>query len=403
MDKRVKTLIIAIAIALVVAIASTSYAFFTIGNKTGEETVITSGTMGLHLEDGPEVGLENAIPGTSVTKTFYVENTGNVATSYDLYLSEVVNTFVDKTDLVYTLTSNDGGYSTTGQVQAPSTPAKIVDAKPIAVGGIHHYTLVVTFLSKNENQDDNQGVEFSAKVQINEYKEAENNNGGGNGGNNPTPLPENVEIISGDTDTIGSEICIGSECFYLISKEANGDLKMLAKYNLNIGDNKVNDPEGIQSMSAIGWYDGGSSPYSASMKFSNYNYWDGVYNISIDDDVYGVGCNGYTYINNYVEYLSGYGVNVSGRNVNMEDLIDAVNGGEYLDSNPFGPFGDLNVKASQIEGREWIYGTSYWLSTTPAEDYLYVVESSGELTRSVYAQDGYYGFRPIIILHLNNN
>ena len=175
MDKRVKTLIIAIAIALVVAIASTSYAFFTISNKEGEETVIKSGTMGLHLEDGPEVGLENAIPGTSVTKTFYVENTGNVATAYDLYLSEVVNTFVDKTDLVYTLTSNDGGYSTTGQVQAPSTSAKIVDSEPIEVGGIHHYTLVLTFLEKNEVQDDNQGVEFKGKIQINEYSDGTGN------------------------------------------------------------------------------------------------------------------------------------------------------------------------------------------------------------------------------------
>ena len=53
--------------------------------------------------------LDNAIPGSSVSKTFTVKNTGNVATNYTIYFSELSNKFVDKTDLVYTLTSSNGG------------------------------------------------------------------------------------------------------------------------------------------------------------------------------------------------------------------------------------------------------------------------------------------------------
>ena len=64
--------------------------------------------MGLWLQSIKMV-LDNAIPGSSVSKTFTVKNTGNVATNYTIYFSELSNKFVDKTDLVYTLTSSNGG------------------------------------------------------------------------------------------------------------------------------------------------------------------------------------------------------------------------------------------------------------------------------------------------------
>ena len=174
MDKKVKILLLSIGIALLVAIISTSYAFFTISNKTGSEETITSGTMALTLHDGSKIETNFMIPGEYIEKTFYVTNTGSLATSYDIYLSEVVNDFADKTDLVYTLTSNDGGYSTSNQVQVPSASAKIVDNQAIGTTTTHHYTLRITFLNKNEAQDDNQGKHFSGKIQINEYQDVSN-------------------------------------------------------------------------------------------------------------------------------------------------------------------------------------------------------------------------------------
>ena len=41
----------------------------------------------------------------------------------------------------------------------------------IEAGKTHTYTLTITFLNKDENQDDNQNVSFSTKVTINETKE----------------------------------------------------------------------------------------------------------------------------------------------------------------------------------------------------------------------------------------
>jgi hypothetical protein len=154
-------------------IIGTSYAFFT-ATVTGaaKETAITSGTMSILYTDGPEVTLENAIPGSTVTKTFTVKNTGTVSTNYDVYLSEVINGFVDQTDLVYSLVSADGGYNTTSDVQMPNAPSKIVSSYAIAPSVTHSYTLTIKFLNKAEAQDDNQGKSFSAKLQVNEYKEA---------------------------------------------------------------------------------------------------------------------------------------------------------------------------------------------------------------------------------------
>ena len=159
---------------LLVSIAiATSYAYFVAnvsGNKDTNNVVVTNGVMALEYSDGDEITLANAVPGNSVTKTFTVKNTGNVATNYTIYFSELSNKFVDKTDLVYTLTSSDGGKNVS-QTQVPSTNEAMVSNYAIEAGKTHTYTLTITFLNKDENQDDNQNVSFSTKVSINETKE----------------------------------------------------------------------------------------------------------------------------------------------------------------------------------------------------------------------------------------
>ena len=155
-----------------IAIAS-SYAYFVAnvsGNKDTNNVVVTNGVMALEYKDGDEITLANAVPGNSVTKTFTVKNTGNVSTNYTIYFSELSNKFVDKTDLVYTLTSSDGGKNVV-QTQVPSTNEAMVSNYAIDAGKTHTYTLTIAFLNKDENQNDNMGVTFSTKVSVNETKE----------------------------------------------------------------------------------------------------------------------------------------------------------------------------------------------------------------------------------------
>ena len=155
-----------------IAIAS-SYAYFVAnvsGNKDTDNVVVTNGVMSLEYKDGDEINLANAVPGSSVTKTFTVKNTGNVATNYTIYFSELSNKFVDKTDLVYTLTSSDGGKNV-AQTQVPSKNDAMVSNYAIDAGKTHTYTLTIIFLNKDENQNDNMNVSFSTKIGINESVE----------------------------------------------------------------------------------------------------------------------------------------------------------------------------------------------------------------------------------------
>ena len=172
-DKKKYFILLGLIVLMIIAtISVTTYAYFSIANQVGNENVITSGSMRLKLTDGPQITAENMIPGDTVTKTFTVENTGDIDAKYDIYLSELVNTFADQTDLVYQIVSNDGGYNTTLDQQVPAVSSKIINQYDISPGEVHSYTLIIKFLSKNENQNDNQGKEFKAKVSINEVNSA---------------------------------------------------------------------------------------------------------------------------------------------------------------------------------------------------------------------------------------
>jgi len=170
-NKKVYIIAIVLALALIVTIVSTSYAYFTanINNNTTNNTVVTTGTMKIEYTDGTEISLEKALPGTYVEKTFKVKNVGTLETTYDIYLSDLINTFVDKSDLTYTLTSNDGGESVM-ETQMPDVSTKIVDSKSIGINEEHNYTLRIDFKETNDNQDDNKGKIFSTVIRINEVK-----------------------------------------------------------------------------------------------------------------------------------------------------------------------------------------------------------------------------------------
>ena len=171
--KRPYVIAIVMALLLVITITATSYAYFVANvSGTSNETVVTTTALEIEFTDGPQVSLENAIPGSYIEKTFKVENKGSGDTTYDVYMSDLINDFADKSDLVYTLTSNDGGYNVSSETQVPDTSSKIVNTHLIRAGEAHNYTLRIEFKETNDNQDDNKGKTFSTIIRVNEVHDA---------------------------------------------------------------------------------------------------------------------------------------------------------------------------------------------------------------------------------------
>ena len=176
MNKYYKLLTLVIAFLILSIVTVASFAYFTAsvqGNDNAYDTVITTGEMALMLNDGEQVGLNNAIPGDSVTKEFSVKNTGTVETTYDVYFSELLNKFEDKNDLVYTLISDNGCADSTEKIvpSESNDDSKIVSSCTINPNQTHNYTLTITFKNDGTNQDDNKGKQFKTKIAVNEWKE----------------------------------------------------------------------------------------------------------------------------------------------------------------------------------------------------------------------------------------
>ena len=173
-------LLTVIAVAtLLVAVVGATFAYFTAsvaGNDTASSVVVKTAQIGtITYTNGNEVKLENAYPGaTSETKTFTVaadaSATANV--NYSLNWTNVTNGFVNKEDLVYTLTavsdkSENPGImiSDKSDFTAPESDTLIGNGT-LKPGETHSYSLIVTFKETGSDQNANQGKAFTGKIEV---------------------------------------------------------------------------------------------------------------------------------------------------------------------------------------------------------------------------------------------
>ena len=114
-------------------------------------------------------------PGFTDIKVFKVTNTGNDSVIYSIYLDDVTNTFVRKSDVVYTLYKKSGNQIDVNNLSNndiastgvfPNANSYILFNETIEPSETYIYALKVEYLNLNVNQDDNKGKTFSSKVQI---------------------------------------------------------------------------------------------------------------------------------------------------------------------------------------------------------------------------------------------
>ena len=167
-----KVVSVAFLILSVMMLTTVSYAYFTArveGNENAQAIDVSAAKMGLKYNGTNIVSLEEALPGAKHTIEFSVENTGTVATKYNVDIIDVVNDFVQKEELVYSI--KRGEEIVKEETIAPVNNTTLLEKESIEVGQTHNYELTIHFKETGDNQNSNQGKTFSGLIQVGGYEE----------------------------------------------------------------------------------------------------------------------------------------------------------------------------------------------------------------------------------------
>ncbi len=159
---------VGIILIVFIMIAST-YAYFTIDIRGSGKNLSASSfneNMEITFNDTSNLTLVNAYTGDTVSKTFNIVNTGNTVVYYNIVFTELVNNFVNTSDLVYTLTSSNGGANKNETIVPNVDNSAIASHIKIGTGETHNYTLTITFLRTEDDQTSNMNKTFSSKIDV---------------------------------------------------------------------------------------------------------------------------------------------------------------------------------------------------------------------------------------------
>ena len=205
-----------------------------------------------------------------------------------------------------------------------------------------------------------------------------------------------MKFVTGNVDTIGSEVCVKEECFYIFSSGVD-TVKLISKYNLHVGSvlkdedilEPLNNPTGIQDSSAIGCDGDGEGviyyPCIGIVPFSDVPYWDsnGVlkpeYGMSYDDypNVYNSNSRLYSYIENYKNYLISIGLypleariplmqdleNIEGTDSVTDDINKILLSSSYWYGNAMGNLAGNNMLIASMKPLNAVFFANYSAET----------------------------------------
>ena len=156
-----------------ILVTGLTYAFFSqtiTGNDVAETINVTTTELKLNFTDGKYIALKEAMPGDFVTKTFSVENTGTETGYYKINWQEFNNKIDnDELQVEFTCKSYKGSTESGTCSNLTREAAYNRDLKSnieIASGIRHEYTLKLTFMDTNQNQNENQGKSFSGVLRV---------------------------------------------------------------------------------------------------------------------------------------------------------------------------------------------------------------------------------------------
>ena len=416
MDKK-KKILIAIGILLILTVCvGITYAYYLATVTQQGENVVKTDCFQLTYEDEGQIILDNAYPvrdsdvNTVVPYHFKIKNICNSPATYQINLEVLNDSTLDVSYLKYKI--NNKEIKALADVPTASQPTlqNATISKELLTGNVFagqekEFDLRLWLKESATTSDPVQNKFFKSKVVVISTL-------------NSNLINKRYEILSGDLDTIGSEVKIEDEEFYVIGQEDESHVKLLSKWNLNINGIEGESSTGLQDSRVRGyvrgddvtsyggtifsyeeyWHDstnnklnaeyGGYSLHSSESSAYDYSYYDESEN-KVYPYVYDSNSTLYQYVDEYVTHLNNYGVNVTGRLINYQEIVD-------LGCNPSTVYCDANEEGGSAP--EWVYQTTYWSGSASANRRVWVVASVGYFDRVSNDEDDFYGVRPVIIL-----
>ena len=143
-----------------------TYAYF-VGQATTSDHETNTNFNTAELHDLTIIGNNTSkvdwIPGESKDFTFTIRNTSTVSMCYDLVFQNVVNEFVNKNDLVYTL-KDDTGAVIVSDIAFPSVNGTLKSGLKEEATSSTTYTLTITYVNQDYSQFEDMGKTFSASI-----------------------------------------------------------------------------------------------------------------------------------------------------------------------------------------------------------------------------------------------
>lgn len=165
-----KLLIESAVIIGLLAVLGVTFAYFemTIDNKDVKDQIVTTGTLKIKFSDGQDINITNLDPGTEITKTVSVENTGSMNTGYNL-VWELLENGITNNELLFEGSCKrlvngveDGTCSDITSKPIGNTVIKRISN--IEAGVTHEYSIKITFVDTGSDQNYNMEKTFHGKL-----------------------------------------------------------------------------------------------------------------------------------------------------------------------------------------------------------------------------------------------
>lgn len=375
-SREIKFTIISIFVVTIIMISS-AFAIFSSINKSEESNTLTVGTLNVNFNNndsgmGNTINLNGAYPETDneglkeEPYSFKITNSGNIDAGYKIKIVDDTdmiaedgcgNNLLDKSNLRVSIDGKEAF-----NLSDTATNDYIVETGYLSAGRSKEYSVRMWLSDQSGNEV--LGRHYHGKILI----EAQNTS-------------TLCSIISGSGTDIGDEITCGTESFNVVSSDGE-KISMLAKYNLNVGDNKVvNSVEGIQDKDVLGLKTN-LTTYGNSV-FSTTNYWSYITDNSF---ILNENSNLYQYLNYYKNYLSNKAkvsdVEVSLLSKEQAELLGCNVANGNCISSPY----------------SFLYTTSYWLGSSADQNSIYAIDSNGGYAAVSYSNGTDFGVRPLVTI-----